>query len=214
MFRGIQGVLAGLPHLPPPESWVPPVPQWRSCQRTPKEVTDDLGQKPSQLVPGPAQSPKAPWGGGGGELERAYLPRLGGGVPDAVQAVLGHSLGACGFEQPTMQVLRVRSSWLPGCMSCYTQALSCPPTPGTAARRQSQWVYRSPSFPLYSDQRLPDTTSSGRDPEAGRQGDPDLISTEARGGADLSTSQDSVVLMKTELGSGTWKRPAEVTGQA
>lgn len=31
----------------------------------------------------------------------AYLPRLGGGVPDAVETVLGRPLGARGLEEPT-----------------------------------------------------------------------------------------------------------------
>lgn len=37
-------------------------------------------------------------GGCQGTLPRAYLPRLGGGVPDAVESVLRLSPGTRGFE--------------------------------------------------------------------------------------------------------------------
>lgn len=41
-----------------------------------------------------------------GDCRGAYLPRLGGGVPDAVESILGLSLGACGFEQPKIKQSR------------------------------------------------------------------------------------------------------------
>ena len=36
----------------------------------------------------------------------AYLPRLGGGVPDAVETILGHPPGARGLEEPMATQLR------------------------------------------------------------------------------------------------------------
>lgn len=135
-------------------------------------------------------------------LARSYLAQLGGRVPDAVQPILGLPLRGGSFEQPETE--QPRGCECPGC--------SRPPAPppGPSAL-QMEWEGGQAAQPHQGP------CAQGRDhsPPSWRPEKQELSPpphpTGTRGlGTHLSTSQDSVVLTKTELGRGTWKSTAAI----